>query len=300
MLASVAPAAALAHDSGSHAVQAHIEQDFVENTAAEERRYERRTEALAAADAEAAAAAVTGNDHVRGRPMGPGRRLAGGRRPRGAAPNGKVLAYDSVGDNATETYADHDFTRATVWDPATGAQTPVNVLTGFNIFCSGLAHLTDGSVFVGRRQQEAQLHGHRADPHLRPGTNTWTPGAEMAVERWYPSVTPLTNGEMLITGGGPDMPEVRTTDGSMRRAEQRRRWTCRSIPGWTSRPTAAPSTRVPTRRCAASIPPAAAHGRASAQRDAEDRDYGSHAMYDMGKILVAGGGASSDAAQSST
>ena len=28
------------------------------------------------------------------------------------------------------------------------------------------------------------------------------------------------------------------------------------------------------------------------QRDAINRDYGSHAMYDVGKILVAGGGSS--------
>ena len=38
----------------------------------------------------------------------------------------------------------------------------------------------------------------------------------MAAGRWYPSVTPLTNGEMLITEGGPDIPEVRKTDGSLR------------------------------------------------------------------------------------
>ena len=34
--------------------------------------------------------------------------------------NGKVLAYDSMGDNATESYPVQDHTRATVWDPATG------------------------------------------------------------------------------------------------------------------------------------------------------------------------------------
>ena len=45
-------------------------------------------------------------------------------------PNGKVLAYDSIGDNATETYPVQDHTRATLWDPATGTQTPVNVDTG--------------------------------------------------------------------------------------------------------------------------------------------------------------------------
>ena len=73
--------------------------------------------------------------------------------------NGKVLAYDSVGDNATETYPVHDHTRATVWDPATGTQTPVNVTTGYNIFCSGLAHLMDGSLFLAGGNKNAQLEG---------------------------------------------------------------------------------------------------------------------------------------------
>src|SRR4051812_43007272 len=34
-------------------------------------------------------------------------------------PNGKVLMWDSVGDNAAESYIDHTFTRALVWDPTT-------------------------------------------------------------------------------------------------------------------------------------------------------------------------------------
>ena len=98
-------------------------------------------------------------------------------------PNGKVLAYDSVGDNATETYPVHDYTRATVWDPATGTQTPVWVNTGFNIFCSGLAHLTDGSMFVAGGNKDAQLDGivqtHIFNPTTTPGASarTWPRGA---------------------------------------------------------------------------------------------------------------------------
>ena len=131
-------------------------------------------------------------------------------------PNGKVLAYDSVGDNATETYPVHDHTRATVWDPATGTQTPVNVDTGFNVFCSGLAHLTDGSIFLAGGNKDAQLDGIDQTHTFNPTTNTWSLGPHMAADRWYPSVTPLRNGEMLITEGGPDMPEVRTTAGGLR------------------------------------------------------------------------------------
>ena len=91
-------------------------------------------------------------------------------------PNGKVLAYDSIGDNATETYPVQDHTRATVWDPATGTQTPVNVDTGFNVFCSGLAHLIDGRMFLAGGNKDQQLNGivqtHLFDPvdeHVEPG-----------------------------------------------------------------------------------------------------------------------------------
>ena len=127
-----------------------------------------------------------------------------------------MLAYDSVGDNAAETYPVHDHTRATVWDPATGTQTPVNVTTGYNIFCSGLAHLMDGSLFVAGGNKNAQLEGIVQTHVFDPDTNTWSLGPNMAAGRWYPSVTPLGNGEMLITEGGPDMPEVRKTDGGLR------------------------------------------------------------------------------------
>ena len=97
--------------------------------------------------------------------------------------NGKVLAYDSVGDNATETYPVHDHTRATVWDPATGIQTPVNVAIDFNVFCSGLAHLLDGRVFLAGGNADAQLGGivqtHLFDPGRARGASvrTWRPRA---------------------------------------------------------------------------------------------------------------------------
>ena len=141
-----------------------------------------------------------------------------------------------------------------------GTQTPANVNTGFNIFCSGLAHLMDGSLFVAGGNKDALLSGIVEDPHLRPDHERLELGPNMAASRWYPSVTPLNNGEMLITEGGPDMPEVLKTDGTLRTLA-RLRSICRSIPGWTLGPTAVPSTPDPTRRCAASTPPVGARGR---------------------------------------
>ena len=215
ILAVLAPLPALAHDEAATTIQGHVEEDSVIHTPAMERRLDQRTSAATAADAEAAAAGVVGSADQVGR-WGPvvdwpvvGVHVA-------LLENGKVLAYDSVGDHATETYPVHDFTRATVWDPATGTQTPVNVNTGFNIFCSGLAHLMDGSLFVAGGNKNAQLEGIVQTHIFDSNTNTWSLGPNMAAGRWYPSVTPLNNGEMLITEGGPDMPEVRKTDGSLR------------------------------------------------------------------------------------
>ena len=94
--------------------------------------------------------------------------------------------------------------------------TPANVDTGFNIFCAGFAHLFDGTLFLAGGNKDAQLNGIVQTHLFHPANNDWSLGPNMAAGRWYPSVTPLTNGEMLITEGGPDIPEVRQTDGSLR------------------------------------------------------------------------------------
>ena len=61
---------------------------------------------------------------------------------------------------------DHNFTRATVWDPATGVHEPA-MLEGFNIFCSGLAHLMNGSLFTAGGNKNAAAEGIRQTLHVR-------------------------------------------------------------------------------------------------------------------------------------
>src|SRR4051795_10052127 len=73
--------------------------------------------------------------------------------------NGKGLAYDSVSDHAAASTQDHTFTRATVWDPVTGTQTPAWVDTGYNVFCSGLAHLVDRNLFIAGGNKSSALDG---------------------------------------------------------------------------------------------------------------------------------------------
>src|SRR5215218_5844420 len=213
VLATGAPSPAFAHKVST--VRGHVEEDSVAHGPAEEQQLQRHTSAATATDAAVAAAAVAGDEAQVGR-WGPvvdwpvvGVHVA-------LLENGKVLAYDSVGDNATETYSVHDHTRATVWDPATGTQTPVNVNTGYNVFCSGLAHLVDGRLFVAGGNKDQALNGIVQTHLFTPATNTWSLGPNMAAGRWYPSVTPLRNGEMLITSGRVNTPQVRMLNGALR------------------------------------------------------------------------------------
>ena len=107
-----------AHDGITTAAD-HAAEDAVTHTAAQERALDAHTRGVTALSAQVAAAAAAAAPQDVGQ-WGPvvdwpvvGVHVA-------LLPNGKVLAYDSVGDNATETYPVHDHTRATIWDPSTG------------------------------------------------------------------------------------------------------------------------------------------------------------------------------------
>src|SRR5580765_769881 len=214
-LAALLVASGAGAHGGSMTAGEHPAEDSVVHTAGQELALDAHTRAVSAAYSKAAAAAAAGAPQDVGQ-WGPvvdwpvvGVHVA-------LLANGKVLAYDSVGDNATETYPVQDHTRGTVWDPATGAQTPVDVATGYNIFCSGLAHLPDGRVFVAGGNKDQQLNGIVQTHLFDPSSDLWSLGPNMAAGRWYPTVTPLNNGEMLITSGRVDTPEVRTVAGALR------------------------------------------------------------------------------------
>ena len=180
ILAAGVPTAADAHDASVSTIQGHFDEDSVAPLSPDDqRRLDRYTLAASATDAATAASSVTGNEGEVGR-WGPVVDWPVVAVHAALLPNGKVLAYDSVGDNATATYPAQDHTRATIWDPATGTQTPVNVNTGFNIFCSGSAHLMDGSLFVAGGNKDAQLNGIVQTHIFDPTTNMWSLGPNMA------------------------------------------------------------------------------------------------------------------------
>jgi hypothetical protein len=292
MLALAAPAAA--HE-GASTVAGHNAEDATPHAASAEPTLELRTRLATDADVTRAVAAAAAASPADVGGWGPltdwpvvGVHVA-------LLPNGKVLAYDSVGDNATETYPVHDHTRATVWDPVTGTQTPVD-FQGYNVFCSGLAHLTDGNVFLAGGNRSSALDGIVKTTLFNYLTNTWFTGPDMAYARWYPSVTPLRNGEMLITEGGPDVPEVRRTDGSIRQLAS----ASLDLPlyPWLD---VAPDGRAfysgPDQTMRKLDTGGTGTWQTFTQRDGINRSYGGHALFDVGRMLVAGGGGSSSDAR---
>ncbi|MGH8627383.1 MAG: PA14 domain-containing protein [Gammaproteobacteria bacterium] len=213
-------------------------------------------------------------------------------------PNGKVLAWDAAPDDAdsvSETQAGSTGTRVTLWDPVTNEHQSVDE-TSTILFCAGHAHLSDGNLFTA---------GGTIGPGNNPihdtmvfdvAQNTWLRGPALTYPRWYPTVTPLANGDMLITDGFitsvPErVPEIFRLDGQIH-----------TLPGanldlplypWMQ---VGPLGKVLYAGPESSLRYLDTSGQGSWQylteRDGRNRSYGTHAMYDVGKVLIAGGGAS--------
>jgi hypothetical protein len=85
---------------------------------------------------------------------------------------------------------------AVIWNPANRSTVPV---AGFrNSFCSGHTTLPDGRVLIVGGHIGSTL---RDVVLVNPATNSATRVAEMAANRWYPTVAPLPDGSALILGG---------------------------------------------------------------------------------------------------
>ena len=104
-------------------------------------------------------------------------------------PNGKVLVWD-----------DHtNGTGAGVFDPATNAVTTIP-FNNANLFCAGHNLLPDGRVFVAGGHQAVHV-GIANTTLFSPTTQNWSNAQQMAVGRWYPTVTTLPDGRMLTLSG---------------------------------------------------------------------------------------------------
>jgi Domain of unknown function (DUF1929)/PA14 domain len=137
-------------------------------------------------------------------------------------PNGKLLTWG--GGDKTRSGKDepgaHDGNDADLWDPTNISHASVRN-TSTELFCSGHALTPDGTLLVAGGNWDKDVG--KIDTNLFDwNTNTWTRGANMNAGRWYPTVLPLANGELLTLEGKTEtkainrLPQIWKTAGGWR------------------------------------------------------------------------------------
>ena len=213
-------------------------------------------------------------------------------------PNGKVLIWqdDNNANYNTNGTRLAGYTVAYVWDVGAGTTTQVDN-TSVNEFCSGHAFLPDGRLLIAGGHAGTDGDGINDAFIFNYSNNTWTQtNLPMSAGRWYPSAVTVGNGEIAVLsgadpGGGVNTPEV---------------WQTNSGGGWRALTNATlglplyPMMQLaPNGKIFVSGPDSTTRyldtsGTGAwttvATRIGGNREYGSAVMYDVGKVLIMGGG----------
>ena len=194
-------------------------------------------------------------------------------------PTGQVLTFGRMNDTPT------------LWDPATGAFT--SLTEPGDLFCSGHSLLPDGRLLVAGGHSGTDHIGTKTTFIFDPVSNSWSRSQDMQNGRWYPTNTTLATGEVLTVAGGDTagvanlIPEV-WQNGTWRALTT----ASRSLPLYPMM-FAAPDGRVfmagPGGSAYLSTTGTGSWVSGSGS-SVGSRDYGSAVMYDVGKILLVGGG----------
>ena len=217
-------------------------------------------------------------------------------------PNGKVLFWGRR-DHHTGSMHEHECTPY-IWDYRTGRLNPTSQPkradgTRINLFCAGHTFLPDGRLLVvgghvtdGDGLDQACVFDYR--------TSTWTALPAMHGRRWYPTVTALSDGTVLVSSGSykdngrvviNDVPQI--WDGH--------KWV--QATGFTGLPLYPRIHIAPSGQMFASASNATTSMRDTQSQDVwtalssplgarqnEEQQYGPSVMYDAGKVIYIGGG----------
>jgi galactose oxidase len=205
-------------------------------------------------------------------------------------PNGNVVSWGRMEITPPEY--------PVVWNPIADPEAThplVQYPVGDNPFCAGDAFMPNGLLMVAGGHYNT--NSGRATAWTFDGaTGAWTALPNMMTGRWYPTVTALADGEMLVESGDDSLmqndsiPEVLQTTGTWRTLSGIRRW-----PNYYPWNFQAPNgmvfsagqwaiTQYINTAGTGSLGPNIPHVADTL------RDYGSAVMYDVGKIIVMGGG----------
>ena len=211
-------------------------------------------------------------------------------------PNGNILTWGDGGD-------------AAVWhtvpmggDPSSGSFTMVGKTA--EIFCGGMAFLPDGRLLVaGGKHDFGGMTGlgNAETSIFNPATSSFSRSFPMRIGRWYPTVTTLPSGDMLLLSGNDangdvnPVPEVWTPGGIRVLSGASRR-----LPNYP-RAFVAPNGQLyyagQQQQTRFLDPNGSGSWTTASKRLFGLRDYGAAVMYERGKILYAGGGRTTNTAE---
>ncbi|MCC6442759.1 MAG: DUF1929 domain-containing protein [Armatimonadetes bacterium] len=194
--------------------------------------------------------------------------------------------------------------RPYLWDPVSNAIAPMDY-PGFDLFCSGHSFLSDGRLLIaGGQAPGGGTEVENATPNgagipdatiYDPWTNTWAKQPDMNAGRWYPTDTTLANGRVVVVSGSEDedysnnsLPQIWTKDGWINLTSA-----VKILPLYPQMHLA-PNGKVfmagPNQSSEYLDPKGKGNWKRLATRKFPNRDYGSSALYDTGKVFFAGGG----------
>lgn len=108
-------------------------------------------------------------------------------------PNGKVLAFGRETDAAKGEVP-------RIWNPATGTFDPNPQMPTVDLFCAGHSFAANGKLVITGGHTRTCV-GILDTTIFDWQTGTFTKGANMLANRWYPTNTTLANGEILVASG---------------------------------------------------------------------------------------------------
>ena len=200
-------------------------------------------------------------------------------------PSGKILYWSLQGNSLYPQ----------LWDPATGTTTPTP-LPGYQLFCAGHSFLGNGQVlvtggnlgdFVG--VSFASLYDFVA--------NAWARVPDMNAGRWYPTSTTLANGDVLVISGEINnsigvntLPQVWQTAAKSWRDLTTAQLALSLYPRMFLAPNGKVFYATPESPSRYLDTSGAGNWTSVANLNSNFRDYDTAVLYDIGKVLTAGGG----------
>jgi galactose oxidase len=227
--------------------------------------------------------------------------------PKDARQHSSVLTW---GWNSPYLKATEGVTTVDEFIPSNGTHIRTLMKSGTNgdMFGNGHAFTEEGDLFMAGGAQPYDAQGNWpgiADVFKRSSSGAWSILPKMSLERWYPTVTLLPNGEMLVSSGTAlqnngvnlRLNEVYRKDGTWRALTGATRKYPALYPWLHVRPDGRIFNSGPQRDMAIlETSGAGSWTDIGAERDDTNRGYGSSVMFTEGKVLVMGGGLASKTA----